>query len=143
MQQPYRVIIADTSCFILLSKIDCLYVLLELFGEVTTTKEVSDEFGKPLPKWVVVENLKDKSQQTALEVEIDKGEASAIALAIQKVNSLLILDDYKARRIAANTIYRNFRRSIKSERSRYNAGAEVNIRKNSANKFPFFRTGIF
>ncbi len=87
--------------FILLSKIDCLEILHKLFGEVITTVEVSNEFGTPLPEWVVVETLKDNSQQTLLEAEIDKGEASAIALAIQKINSLLILDDYKARRIAA------------------------------------------
>ncbi len=66
MQQLYRVVIADTSCFILLDKINCLDILYQLFGEVTTTIEVSNEFGKPLPAWVMVETLKDKFQQTLL-----------------------------------------------------------------------------
>ena len=101
MQQPSRIIIADTSCFILLDKIDYLEILQKLFGQVTTTTEVLVEFGKSLPEWVTIENVKDKNQQKLLEAEIDKGEASAIALAMENTNSLLILDDYKARKTAA------------------------------------------
>ena len=33
-------------------------------------------------------------------MQIDKGESSAIALALETPNSLVILDDYKARKIA-------------------------------------------
>ena len=101
MLQPSRIIIADTSCFILLDKIDYLEILQKLFGQVTTTTEVLVEFGKSLPEWVTIENVKDKNQQKLLEAEIDKGEASAIALAMENTNSLLILDDYKARKTAA------------------------------------------
>jgi predicted nucleic acid-binding protein len=35
-----------------------------------------------------------------LEMQIDKGEASAIALALEVTESTLILDDYKARKVA-------------------------------------------
>ena len=101
MQQPYRVVIADTSCFILLDKIDSLDILYELFGEVSTSVEVSQEYGKQLPYWVKIEKVKNAKQQLMLEAQIDKGEASAIALAMEKVNSLLILDDLKARNFAA------------------------------------------
>jgi predicted nucleic acid-binding protein len=101
MQHPSRIIIADTSCFILLDKIDYLQILQLLFGQVTTTTEVLSEFGKRLPGWVSIENVKDRNQQLLLEAEIDKGEASAIALAMENKNSLLILDDYKARKTAA------------------------------------------
>ncbi len=55
----YRVIIADTSCFILLDKINYLEILNDLFGEVSTTLEVSLEFNKPLPGWVKIETVKD------------------------------------------------------------------------------------
>jgi predicted nucleic acid-binding protein len=102
MQPLSRVIIADTSCFILLDKINSLSILFELFGEVITTIEVSNEFGKPLPSWVKIEMVIDRMQQIALQAEIDKGEASAIALAIEKTNPLLILDDYKARKRQLN-----------------------------------------
>ena len=105
MQQPSRIIIADTSCFILLDKIDYLEILQKLFGQVTTTTEVSNEFGKPLPEWVNIVNVKDKNQQVLLEAEIDKGEASAIALAMENANSLLILDDYKAKKLLPGMDY--------------------------------------
>lgn len=100
MQQPSKVIIADTSCFILLDKIASLHIMFELFGEVTTTREVQNEFAKQLPEWVRIEMVKDTNQQLILEAEIDKGEASAIALAIERANTLLILDDLKARNLA-------------------------------------------
>jgi len=35
-----------------------------------------------------------------LEIQIDKGESSAIALALETPDSTVILDDYKARKIA-------------------------------------------
>ncbi|GAB3809350.1 hypothetical protein GCM10028819_50720 [Spirosoma humi] len=44
--------------------------------------------------------VNDKSRQQLLELQIDKGESSAIALALEIPNSLIILDDYKARKIA-------------------------------------------
>ena len=100
MQRLSRIIIADTSCFILLDKIGSLTMIFELFGAVTTTREVQNEFGKQLPEWVRIETVKDVNQQLILEAEIDKGEASAIALAIERTNSLLILDDLKARKLA-------------------------------------------
>lgn len=101
MQQQYNAIIADTSCFILLDKIDYLSILKELFLKVTTTKEVAFEFGKFLPDWIIIESVKDISRQRLLQLEIDEGEASALALAIEKGNCLLILDDFKARKLAS------------------------------------------
>ncbi len=44
--------------------------------------------------------MRDKYRQTILELQIDKGESSAIALALETPNSVVILDDYKARKIA-------------------------------------------
>lgn len=101
MQRQYNAIIADTSCFIPLDKINYLHILKEVFIEVTTTTEFSLEFGKALPSWVMIENVRDICRQQLLQLEIDKGEASAIALAIEKENSLLILDDFKARKLAS------------------------------------------
>ena len=47
-----------------------------------------------------VENVSDKSRQRLLELQIDSGESSAIALALELPKSTLILDDFKARKIA-------------------------------------------
>lgn len=95
-----KIVIADTSCFILLDKIDEMELLQQLFSEVTTTKEIAQEFGKELPEWISIESVKDKKYQSILELEVDKGEASAIALSTEKVAVLLILDDLQARKLA-------------------------------------------
>ena len=95
-----KVVIADTSCFILLDKIDEVSILNMLFGEVVTTEDIAQEFGKKLPDWVAVESVKDQKYQSLLAIEVDKGEASAIALSAEKESSLLILDDLKARKLA-------------------------------------------
>jgi predicted nucleic acid-binding protein len=42
----------------------------------------------------------DKSKQQLLEMQIGKGESSAIALALETPGSRIILDDLKARKIA-------------------------------------------
>ncbi len=100
MLTKYKVVIADTSCFILLDKIAELSILQKLFGEVYTTPEVMKEFGKPLPDWIHVEASIDRKYQYLLAQEVDLGEASAIALSLEKNDTLLILDDRRARRLA-------------------------------------------
>lgn len=100
MQQTYRAVIADASCFILLEKVDGLYILQKLFKTVTTSAEVAKEFGKPLPEWVQIKAVQDKNLQSALFLEVDLGEASAIALASENQPSLLIIDDLKGRKLA-------------------------------------------
>lgn len=93
-------VIADSSCFIILAKIGELNLLEKVFGGVITTPEVLAEFGEPLPGWVKIMSSSDNFRKQILEIQIDKGEASAIALALEITNCTLILDDYKARRIA-------------------------------------------
>jgi predicted nucleic acid-binding protein len=43
----HKTIISDTSCLILLDKIGELDILNKLFGAITTTNEVAEEFGQP------------------------------------------------------------------------------------------------
>lgn len=95
-----KIIISDTSCLIILSNIGELNLLHQLYGQVTTTIEIAIEFGEALPTWVHVVDVADKHLQRILALQIDKGESSAIALALETPNSTLILDDYKARKIA-------------------------------------------
>lgn len=94
-----KIVITDTSCFIILSKVGALDLLEKLYQEVFTTTEVAQEFGEEMPTWVIIENP-DTKKQKELEQEVDEGEASALALALEKEDSLLILDDYQARRLA-------------------------------------------
>lgn len=95
-----KAIISDTSCFIILTNIGELDLLHKAYGQILTTPEIAAEFGEPLPDWVEIVEVKDKYRQRILELQIDRGESSAIALALETPNSVVILDDYKARKIA-------------------------------------------
>jgi predicted nucleic acid-binding protein len=95
-----KTIISDTSCFILLSEISELDLLQKLYGEIFTTSVIANEFGEVLPNWVKIQDSTDKFRLQILEIQIDKGESSAIALALEIPESTLILDDIKARKIA-------------------------------------------
>ncbi len=96
----HKTIISDTSCLILLDKIAELQILNKLFGTIITTTEVAAEFGQALPAWVEIKDPGNKNYQSIIEVSVDKGEASAIALAIELNDCLLIIDDLKGRKLA-------------------------------------------
>ena len=96
-----RAIISDTSCLILLDNIGELDLLKKLFGTITTTSVVKAEFGLPLPKWVEIKEPINTKYQSILEASVDKGEASAIALALEFDDCLLIIDDLKGRKFAS------------------------------------------
>ena len=64
------------------------------------TPEVAREYKQELPGWIKIEDVKDKKYQEFLTTRIDLGEASAIALAKENANSLLLLDDLKSRKLA-------------------------------------------
>ena len=68
MRQEYNIVIADTTCFILLSKIDRLNLLKQLFKSITTTSFISKEFGNPLPDWVIIKDVKDTHYQEILNL---------------------------------------------------------------------------
>ncbi|MGB1243625.1 MAG: DUF3368 domain-containing protein [Chitinophagales bacterium] len=95
-----RIIIADASCLIALTNIDELEVLQKVYEEITITPEVKEEYGDSLPDWIVIEEVLEKEKIALLELQLDKGESSAIALALEKENSLLLIDERKGRAIA-------------------------------------------
>jgi len=95
-----RTIISDTSCLILLDKIGELQLLNKLFGRIILTAEIANKFNKELPDWFDVQSSTNKTYQRILEASLDKGEASAIALAIEQTDCLLIIDDLKGRKYA-------------------------------------------
>lgn len=94
------IIIADTSCLIVLDKIGELELLKSIYSDISITPEIAQEFDTKLPDWISIVSAKDKKYQELLSTQIDIGEASAIALAMENDNSLIILDDLKARKIA-------------------------------------------
>lgn len=50
--------------------------------------------------WFTIQKATNKTYQKILEASLDKGEASAIAFAIEQKDCLLIIDDYKGRKFA-------------------------------------------
>ena len=50
----HKIIISDTSCFIILSNIGELEILHKVYGSILTTEDIAIEFGEPLPNWVNV-----------------------------------------------------------------------------------------
>ena len=95
-----KAVISDTSCLIALAKIDKLNLLRELYQEILITKEVNQEFGGSLPDWILIKEVSNKQKQIELEKQLDLGEASSIALALELENSTLIIDETKGRKIA-------------------------------------------
>ncbi len=94
-----KTIVSDTSCLILLDKINQLDLLHKIFGEIIVTKVVADEYGKKLLVYIQIENPQNQIYQKILENLLDAGEASAMALALEKkgyINSLTeILEEIK------------------------------------------------
>ncbi len=95
-----KTIISDTSCLIILTNINELNLLQKLYGQIYTTVEIANEYGEALPDWIKITTTKDKTKQQLLELQIDSGEASALALAMEMSDCTVIIDDYKARKIA-------------------------------------------
>jgi predicted nucleic acid-binding protein len=95
-----KIIISDTSCLIAFANIGRFDILQSLCHSVIVTPEVADEYKDPLPDWVQIKCVKDTVQIKSLNAFLGLGESSAIALALETENSLLILDDKKARSYA-------------------------------------------
>lgn len=93
-----NLIIADTSCLIIFSKIDRIEILKSLYSIITITPEIKAEFGGELPNWIVVSS--ENGKQEALTLELDKGEASAINLGLVYDKVLLLIDEKKGRKVA-------------------------------------------
>jgi len=94
-------VIADSSCLILLSKIEELEILRSIYKRIFITKEVAGEFGGELPEWIEVKEIENKTLQSLFEEILDLGEASALTLAFETQGCTVILDDLKARKTAA------------------------------------------
>ncbi len=98
-----KMVIADTSVLIVFQKIEEFELLQKVYGGLVTTPEILKEFGEALPAWVKVKSVSDQKYQELLSAQIDLGEASAIALAVEYEDVLLVLDDLKARKLASQS----------------------------------------
>jgi predicted nucleic acid-binding protein len=97
-----RLIISDTSCLIAFSNIGRFDILHDLCQSIAVTSEVAAEFLYPLPEWIQIIKVKDDSKIKSISAFLGLGESSVIALALETKNSIVILDDKKARHYAQN-----------------------------------------
>ena len=95
-------VISNSSCLITLDNIGMMFILRELYGRIYITEEVFDEFGRSLADWIEIKEVSDRKYLQMLNNLIDLGEASTIALSLEIEDSLMILDDRKARKVAQN-----------------------------------------
>lgn len=105
-------IISDTSCIVNLAVINQLFLLRKLFGHIIIPQTVYDEVVKKgagqagakdvkNAKWISVKSHKDDTIYKKLILTLDEGEAEAITLAIELEADLLIIDEEKGRKAAA------------------------------------------
>ena len=92
--------VVDTSALIALFGIGRLDLLKKLFTLILVPRAVAEEYGEPLPGWIKVLDVENKQLVQVLLEYLHKGEAEAIALAIEANADAIILDDKKARSIA-------------------------------------------
>ena len=102
------IVISDTSPITNLIQIDCLDLLNAVFGKIIIPQTVYNELCE-LPDqkkilddqdWISVVAAENRSTITQLETQLDKGEAEAIALAMELQPDFLIIDELKGRTIA-------------------------------------------
>ncbi len=94
-----QIVVSDSTCLIGLEKIQRLDLLPAVFDNVWIPPAVAEEFGGVFP-WLHVKSPANAANVRAFNVVVDLGEAEAIALA-QELGCEVILDDRKARRLAA------------------------------------------
>lgn len=99
---PPEIIIADSSSIIILYETELLQLLPSLFNRITITKQVEKEIRIAVPEWMKVQEPSNQKLVNDLLKELDEGEASSIALAVEHKDSLLIIDEKDGRKIAAS-----------------------------------------
>lgn len=97
---PSELVISDASPIIALADIGELELLKLLYDTIVITDLVRSEIHAELPDWIKISTAYDSKQLQILELELDRGEASAIALALENSDSRIILDESKGRAVA-------------------------------------------
>src|SRR3972149_11509743 len=93
-----------------LAVIDQLKIIEQLYGKVIIPEEVSKELFAagihPLIEhllWIEKHQVKNKGLSDSLKIELDDGEAEAIALAIELKADLVLMDERLGRNIASRS----------------------------------------
>ncbi|HYU35354.1 MAG TPA: DUF3368 domain-containing protein [Thermoanaerobaculia bacterium] len=98
------IVVSNSSPLISLGSIGRLDLLHEIFGEVSIPLTVLQEVRSveiSTESWIVPREVERPLLSRALESELDRGEAEAIALAVELRADLLLMDERRGRRAAA------------------------------------------
>jgi uncharacterized protein len=106
------IVISDASPIISLSAVGQLSLLQQLYGKILIPESVGREIteggsGQPgaddlrTADWIEIRPVGDSFLVRLLDGELDRGEAEAIALALELRADVLLADERRARRIAA------------------------------------------
>ena len=106
------IVVSDASPLISLAVIGFLDVLRSLYGRVIIPEAVYQEITGGVPglpgalaiqelPWIVSQPVQNDAIVRALQGELDHGEAEAIALAVELQADLILIDERRARAIAA------------------------------------------
>lgn len=106
-----RIVVADSSCLIGLSKIHRLDILQKLFGGILIPPAVyqevvvrgagragADEVAHA--NWIETRPITDQLALRTLRLTLGAGESEAMVLAVECAADFLILDDWRARQVA-------------------------------------------
>ena len=100
------IVISDTSPILNLTAVDKLHLLRDLYTEIVVPPAVQRELSKngiQLDRsWTRVVEAKDQEDVAALREQLDPGEAEAIVVAAELRAGLILIDEKRGRRIAAD-----------------------------------------
>ena len=104
-----KIVIADASTLIGLSRIGQLSLFKKLFGEVIIPRGVYDEVAVERKErshvfkkstYLIIKDVEDRVSTDFLMASFGKGEAQVLALAKEKKADLILLDEKRARKTA-------------------------------------------
>jgi uncharacterized protein len=106
------IVVSDTSPITNLALIGQLTLLQQLYGIVVIPQAVAEEIAAVIPRltnppnilhadWIQIRQVTDETLVVSLQLELDAGEAQAIALAIELKAELVLLDERRGRTLAA------------------------------------------
>ncbi len=109
MRMP-EIVMANTSPIFYLHRLDCLDILRKLYGRIIIPQAVVNELeagkrvGEDVPEikdyeWIIVKEVNVPSFISII-TDLGQGEAEVLALACEEKDTLVIIDDALARRIA-------------------------------------------
>jgi predicted nucleic acid-binding protein len=96
-------VVSDTSAITALIQVGRIELLSQLYETVLIPKAVADELWRAhpqLPEFIKIQPVTNLSTVKRLLVELDEGEAEAIALMLEGRGDILLMDERKGRRIA-------------------------------------------